>query len=304
MNRTGVLFTLLVLIALMASTGCTGVTEKEKQQDTASWNLSPDGEISFQLPPARVTTEIIEEDSNLTVENLTITSFAGDVHAVLVTPPHPSKMFVWALGANNAASGYIEHMKYYPPEGVGVLILDIRGNGGVTPGYPMNIERDFYAYANGKWPQFYLIAADLIQAGTYLRERYPGIPVWVVGESNGGRYAALAAEADHGFAGYIGISTSGFDRIGNRYESPAREFLLSIDPTVSVRAISPRPVILFHAPEDPVIPFRDGQNLSKAAGPDAIFLPFNGTHGVNREVDADIIRILPQANATRGQGEP
>ncbi|MDD1724242.1 MAG: alpha/beta hydrolase [Methanospirillum sp.] len=304
MIQTGVILTLVVMIALVTSAGCTGATEKEKKQDVASWNLSRTGEISFQLPPARVTTGIIEENSNLTVENLTFSSFAGDVHAVLVVPPHPSRMFVWALGANNAASGYIEHMKYYPPEGVGVLILDIRGNGGVTPGYPMNIERDFSMYANGEWPQFYLITADLIQAGEYLHERYPGIPVWAVGESNGGRYAALAAEADPGFSGYIGISTSGFDRIGNRYESPAREFLLSIDPTVSVRAISPRPVILFHAPDDPVIPYRDGQNLSLAAGPDAIFIPFNGTHGVNREVDAEIIRILQETNAKTGQGEP
>ena len=42
-------------------------------------------------------------------------------------------------------------MKYYPIHEIGVLILDIRGNGGITPGYPMNIEQDVDLFLQGKW---------------------------------------------------------------------------------------------------------------------------------------------------------
>ena len=84
----------------------------------------------------------------------------------------------------------------------------------------------------------------MINARQYLTSRY-SVPVYASGESNGGRYAAVATAIDPGFAGYIGISTSGFGRAGNNpsYTEAARKFLLSIDPDVYIGGISPRPVI-------------------------------------------------------------
>jgi len=156
----------------------------------------------------------------------------------------------------------------------------------------MDIERDVDLFLQGKWPQFYLIVTDMISAREFLKSEYPGTPVYAVGDSNGGRYAAIAAGSDKDFTGYIGISTSGFHRAGNQYSSPVREFLLSIDPDFQVSNISPRSITIFHAPDDPVISYAEGQSLAQSAGTGGIFISFNGTHGVNREVDDRIISLL------------
>jgi alpha-beta hydrolase superfamily lysophospholipase len=281
---------LLILGICIISAGC--VNPEGEHTSAASWNLSPDGSIGFSIPQSTTREQVLEKEENLTTTDLIFKGFAGDVHAILVSPDDPAAFLVWAPGANNPAAGYAEYMKYYPPHGVGVLVMDVRGNGGLTPGYPMNIEKDAELFVQGSWPQYYLNGVDMITARRYLEDRYPGIPIYAAGDSNGGRYAALAAGSDPGFAGYIGISTSGFHRIGENYQSHLREFLLSIDPDIQVGRIPPRPVMLFHAQNDTVIPFSEGQELAQSAGQEAVFIPFNGTHGVNREVDDIIITRL------------
>lgn len=291
MNNTNILLVLILTISLLG-TGCTNIGDDE-EKPVASWNLTEDGSIEFSIPKTAVDERVQEDGSNLTTTDLIFKGFAGDVHAILVSPKNPVAFLIWAPGANNPATGYVEYMKYYPVHGIGVLIMDVRGNGGTNPGYPMNIEKDAELFTQGAWPQVYLISADMITAREYLHEKYPDIPVYAVGESNGGRYAALAAGSDPDFAGYIGISTSGFHRIGEDYTSPIREFLLSVDPDVQVVRITPRPVILFHAPDDSVIAITEGESLATSAGKGTMFIPFNGTHGVNREVDDRIITLVP-----------
>jgi len=290
----------ILLLCCMIGAGCTG---SQKESDiAASWNLSLDGSITFSLPPCQTDENVQSTADNMTITDLVFRGFAGSVHAILVCPKQPYAFLVWAPGANNPAAGYVDYMTYYPRHGIGVLIMDVRGNGGLTPGYPLNIERDLDLFVQGQWPEFYLNAADMIIARHFLQERYPKTPIYAVGESNGGRYAALAAGADPGFTGYIGISTSGFHQIGRNYTSPVREFLLSIDPEIQTRTISPRPIILFHAPDDPIIPFAEGEMLAQAAGNETVFFPFNGTHGVNREVDDTIIDLLSaKLKGTRGE---
>jgi uncharacterized protein len=276
--------------------GCSGTEKKEEIKITPAWNISEDGLVKFTFPPAIVKNKTTEQNENLTKEDLILTGFSGDVHAVLVTPPKPEVILIWAPGANNAASNVSEYLKEYASRNIAVCVLDIRGNGGggLTPGYPMNIQKDLNLYLNGEWPEFYLIAGDLMRLEGYLTERFPSVPIWISGESNGGRYAALAASADQNITGYIGISTSGFGKMGEQYETPVKDFLISIDPDITVPSINPRPVILFHAPADPIIPYKEGQALAKAAGQNVKFISFNGTHGVNREVDQEIFQIVKQ----------
>ena len=289
-----ILCLVLITFILCIGAGCTGAEKKDEITITPAWNVSEDGLVKFTLPPATLINKTREQNENITVEDLTLTGFSGDVHAVLVTPPKPEVIIIWAPGANNAASSVAEYLKEYTSRNIAVCVLDIRGNGGggLTPGYPMDIQKDLNLYLNGEWPEFYLIAGDLIRLEGYLTERFPSVPVWISGESNGGRYAALAASADQNITGYIGISTSGFGKMGEQYKTPVRDFLLSIDPDITVPSINPRHVILFHAPEDPIIPYNEGLALAEAAGDNAKFIAFNGTHGVNREVDREIFPIL------------
>jgi hypothetical protein len=162
--------------------------------------------------------------------------------------------------------------------------MDLRGNGGETPGYRFSLDEDYRRFSRREWPQYYETICDLIAAREFLKEKYE-IPVFVTGDSNGGRFAAIAAASDPGYAGFIGVSTSGFNMTGDRYTGDARRFLLSADPDAAVARIAPRPVWIFHAPADTVISFSDGRRLYDMAGEPRRFVTFNGTHGSNEEVD-------------------
>ena len=94
-------------------------------------------------------------------------------------------------------------MVRYAAAGYAFLFVDIRGNGGQTPGYPFNPSQDYSLFEKGEWPQYYLTVCDLVAAQKVLSGRF-NIPVYAIGSSNGGRYAAVATGVDPGFSGYVG----------------------------------------------------------------------------------------------------
>ena len=292
MRSVWIIAGVLVVVALIFS-GCT--TTPGSGPATRTYSVNSSGILSLTVPPATVTENILETRSNITVSRLVFHTPDGDVYALLAASPNPKAAFVHAPGAGNKKEGHKDRAIAYATQGYAYLVLDIRGNGGETPGYPMDIERDYTLFERGGMPEYYDNVADMINARQFLSSRY-NVPVWYSGESNGGRYAALAAAIDPESAGYIGISTSGFGRAGDNpnYTADARKFLLSIDPDLYVGMISPRPVYLFHAPADPIIPFADGKELYDRAGEPKQFFPFNGTHGVNGEVDEIIFRQYAQ----------
>jgi len=283
-------FGFLLLAILLVSSGCTSVQNSDEKP---SFLLSADGNLSLNIPPVKTSSELIEGAGNVAGEEVTFMSFAGNVSSILISPSHPVAGIVWAPGAGVPAAGHRDHLLAYAEAGYAVLVVDIRGNGGKTPGYPLNLKVDYEKLISGdEWPQVYLIAGDLISAERYLHDRFGSIPVWAVGESNGGRYAAQAVAADPEMFGYVGISTSGFDRQGDQYEGPAKSFLLSVDPEVLAVRISPRPSLIFHSPRDPIIPIESGKKLAAALGDSAQFIMFNGTHGFDGEVDQILIARL------------
>ena len=188
---------LLLLAIFLLSSGCTGVQNPDNKP---SFLLSDDGNLSLKIPPASSTSEFMKTVGNVTVEEVTFLAVSGNVSSILISPPHPIAGVVWAPGAGVPAAGHIEHLLGYGKAGYAVLVVDIRGNGGKTPGYPLNLKSDYEKVSSGgQWPQVYLIVSDLIVAERYLHDRFGSIPVWAVGESNGGRYAAQAVAADPNF---------------------------------------------------------------------------------------------------------
>jgi fermentation-respiration switch protein FrsA (DUF1100 family) len=269
----------VLLVVVLAAAGCTAAP---------SYTVADDGTLSLSVPAPSYDETVLNTTGNVTVSEIVLHRDV-EVACLLAAPADPQAGIVYAPGAGVKKEAHLDRAVRYAEAGIAFLVVDVRGNGGETPGHPLDFDADFEAFGKGEWPQTYAVAADMIAAREVLAARCPGTPVHAMGSSNGGRYAEMAAAADPAFSGYIGVSTSGFDRAGDGYAGDARRFLLSVDPSVSVASISPRPVVVFHAPDDPVIPFADGRALYEAAKEPKEFVPFNGTHGVNAEVDARVI---------------
>jgi dienelactone hydrolase len=197
-------------------------------------------------------------------------------------------------------------MVRYASAGYAFLFVDTRGNGGETAGIPFGqqmIQQDYAKFEKGTMPQYYLSICDQISARKMLAGKY-NVPVYAMGSSNGGRYAAVAAGVDPQFAGYVGISTSDWGLrdsvIGQGYTGDPVRYATSIEPGTSLGRIAPRPVWIFHAKEDPIIPFESGKAFFEQAGEPKQFLEFSGTHGINSDVDNQIIMQWAQIYAPRG----
>ena len=283
---------LIVVLLSVLLAGCTGT-----QPVGRIYSVDSSGVLSIQCPPVQVSETVLITEANVTISRLVFHTPHGDVYGLLAAPASaiPKAAFVHAPGAGNKKEGHQGRAVSYAQNGYAYLVLDIRGNGGETPGYPLDFEKDFAMYQKGEFPEYYDSVCDMINARQFLTSRY-SVPVYASGESNGGRYAAVATATDPGFSGYVGISTSGFGRAGDNpnYTEAARKFLLSIDPDVYIGGISPRSIILFHAPDDPIIPFSDGRKLYDLAKEPKTFFSFNGTHGVNGEVDQVLIAEYTQ----------
>lgn len=275
-------FLITALVAIIAAAGCLSPPQHQEFSGNGS------GMVTLTCPEPAVTETVIRADANGTLSRLDFRSGDDHFYALLGAPARPVAGIVMSPGAGVKKESHTDRARWYADQGIAFLVIDVRGNGGETPGHPLDPEADFAAFRQGKTPQYYQSVCDMITARTYLSDRFR-IPVIHAGDSNGGRYAALAAALDRGSAGYIGISTSGFHRMGDGYTGDARTFLLSIDPAVYIRAIEPRPVLIFHAEGDPVISSAEGRELFAEATGKKEFVGFNGTHGINSEVDREIV---------------
>jgi fermentation-respiration switch protein FrsA (DUF1100 family) len=274
----------LALALLILAAGCTQSPGADR------FNVDGDGRLSITLAPdARTNATVLNE----TVTRVVFTADDGvPVTAYIAAPAHPKAAVVYIPGANEPVTGHATRFASYPDAGIAFLYLDVRGNGFETPGTPLDLTADYARFRQDQWPQYYRIVADVMRARAYLAKTY-GVPVWAVGSSNGGRYAAVAAGIDPALAGYAGVSTSGLGTTPGA-KSVAQRFEASVDPATYIGAISPRQVLVYHAQADTIIPFAQGQALFAAAKEPKAFVQFNGSHGINPEVDADLIGRLTQ----------
>ena len=282
--RPGLLPAAAVLLgALVLAACCTGAGNDGGTGPY--WSVSGDGYLSLNCPaPSSVNEQVIVKNGSLTLSKVSFHNIDEEVYGFLAMPEKPLGALVLAPGAGVTKEAERGRVETYAMAGCAALVLDLRGNGGDTRGRGFDPNLDFLAFDAGSWPEFYKTACDLSASRALVAGRWD-VPVYAMGASNGGRYAAVAAAADPGFAGYIGVSTSGFGLAGNEYSGNASRFLLSIDPDHAIGRISPRPVWIFHSREDPIINFTLGQELYDRAGNPKEFIVFNGTHGENEEVD-------------------
>jgi hypothetical protein len=276
----------LVLLLVAATALLSGCVQNGSPHEEG-FLVNDSGVASIRCPSCNPVEEVTEENPGYSLSRIVFQNPRGDVYAILAMPEKPVAGFVLAPGAGVRKEGHEGRAAGYAREGYAYLVLDMRGNGGETTGEPLNLDRDYQRFSRGEWPQYYLSVCDMMCAASYLSGTC-NIPVYLVGESNGGRYAAIAAALDPGCAGFVGVSTSGFGGAGERYTGNLRRFLLSVDPETYGGLMEGRRSWIFHSPDDPIIPFAQGIALEQSLSGEAEFIAFNGTHGSNEEVDARI----------------
>ena len=293
--RTGIMV-IGIIIIFIALAGCTG------NQASSSYSVDSKGTLSVSCAPVTTTEEVQFTNETYTKTKIVLHTRNGDVITYLASPVHPLAAIVYVPGAGEKPAGHEERMVRYAGARYAFLFVDIRGNGGQTPGYPFNPQRDFTLFEKSNWPQYYLTVCDLVAAQQVLSDRF-SVPVYAMGSSNGGRYAAVAAGVDPEFSGYVGISTSDWgildSAIEQGYSGNLIRFATSLEPSTYFAKISPRPVWIFHTINDPVIPFESGKQFFRDAHEPKTFIEFSGEHGINTDVDDRILMQWAQIYATR-----
>ena len=285
-----------ILVVFIALAGCTG------NRASSSYSVDNNGVLSVSCAPVTTSEEILFTNETYTKTKVVMHAQSGDVVTYLASPEHPKAAIVYVPGAGEKHAGHEERMVRYSAAGYAFLFVDIRGNGGQTPGNPFNPQRDFSLFEKGDWPQYYLTVCDLVAARQVLSGKF-GVPVYAMGSSNGGRYAAVAAGVDPEFSGYVGVSTSDWgvlqSVIQQGYSGNLLRFATSLEPSTYFAKISPRPVWIFHAAGDQIIPFASGKQFFDSAQEPKTLIEFSGDHGINPDVDDRIIMQWAQIYATR-----
>jgi uncharacterized protein len=277
------------LIILLVLTGCTGTPSK------STYSVDDKGVLSLTCAAETTTEETLFANETYTKSRIVFHTGNGDVVSYLGAPEQPKAAIVYAPGAGEKLAGHEERMVRFASAGYAFLFVDTRGNGGETAGIPFSqqlIQQDYARFGQGEMPQYYMSVCDLVSAQKTLTGKFK-VPVYAMGSSNGGRYAAVAAGVDPQFTGYAGISTSDWGLLDSVTQQglmgdPVR-FATSLEPGTYLARISPRPVWVFHARADPIIPFERGQQFFEKAQEPKTFIEFSGDHGINPEVDKKII---------------
>jgi dipeptidyl aminopeptidase/acylaminoacyl peptidase len=286
-----------ILAVFIALAGCTGY------RASSSYSVDNKGILTVSCGPVTTSEETLFRNETCTKTRIVMHTGNGDVVMYLAAPQHPRAAVLYVPGAGEKPGGHDKRMVRYAEAGYAFLFVDIRGNGGETPGYPFNPQQDFSLFEKGDWPQYYLTVCDLVTSRQILSDRFL-IPVYIMGSSNGGRYAAVAAGVDPDVAGYVGVSTSDWgiwdSVIRQGYTGDLARYAASVEPSTYVAKISPRPVWVFHSADDPVIPFDNGMQFFQNAQEPKTFIEFSGDHGINPDVDERIIMQWAQIYGTRG----
>ena len=290
------------MILLLACAGCTGTPGTGGKP---AYSVDNKGILSVSCAPVTTSEEVLFSNETYTKTRIVMHTQSGDVITYLAASKNPNAAIVYAPGAGEKITSHEERMVRYAAAGYAFMFVDTRGNGAETPGVPFSpqlVQQDYSRFENGDWPQYYLSVCDLVNAQKIVSDRF-SVPVYAVGSSNGGRYAAVAAGVDPQFAGYVGISTSDWglldSTIQQGYSGDPVRFATSVEPSTYFKKITPRPVWIFHAAGDPIIPFANGEQFFDSAQEPKTFTEFSGSHGINSDVDAQIIMHWRQIYATR-----
>lgn len=262
-----------ILILLVA--GYVAFTSPQNE----SYSLSSTGFVTYKLNTPRYTTEPLPNGDMKIVFKSRGADIVG-IYAPPVTIPPSAPAFVVLPGGNVKKEA--EHLgiaKDLRELGFATLTLDQRGIGETGGPFPP-MEDEILAFANQNEPVNHKMVADAIEAAKVL-STMSGInreKIYIAGVSMGGRVAIIAAAQDPDIKGVLAVSAGGFS-LPAGLDEEQRAFFTSINPDFYVGSISPRPLIMIHAENDPVVSYQLGQKLFNYAREPKTFFTGGEGHG-------------------------
>jgi dienelactone hydrolase len=252
-------------------------------QGSDKWNVSDQGILSYPEDRGNVNVKVLKTEAlpNYTLETISFPSKDYTVEGLLRIPAAGTKVPAGVIlpGATVPKEGTQTLADIFSSMGYASLGIEQRNRGGVDFRY------DYDLWKNGKEPVEHKMVFDALRAVDVLRQQ-PSIDperIAIVGESNGGRFAIIAAAIDPRISGVIGISTSGYDaesQINEIKDESVIRFYRSIDPETYLKSIPPRKFVMLHSVNDTIIQIQFAQNtFEKAMEPKQFYSVTTGTHG-------------------------
>ncbi len=265
---------------------------KESQQ----WSVSKDGKLSYPENRGRVDVEVLKTESggNYTLETISFASKDYTVEGLLRIPESRTKVpaVVILPGATVPKEGTQTLAEIFSNMGYASLGIEQRNRGGVNPEY------DYQLFKEGQEPVEHKMVFDALRAVDVLKQdlRIDSKKIAIIGESNGGRFAIIAAALDPSIVGVIGISTSGYNSesaisgIKNDLENETLiRFYRSIDPDEYLGSIPPRRFVMMHSINDTIIQIDIAEaTFNKAKEPKQFYKVVTGTHGFSEGMRAPL----------------
>ena len=253
------------------------------QTSGSTWSVSSDGLLSYDGNRGRVDVSVLktEQYGSYTIETISFPSKDYIVEAILRVPSSAGKVpgVVILPGATVSKEGTKGMAELLSGMGYASIGIQQRNLGGV------DMENDYKLFRSGNEPVEHKMVFDALRAADVLRqdERIDAKRIAVIGESNGGRFAIIAAAIDMDVKGVIGISTSGYDvgsQLSGVTDETALRFYRSIDPDTYLDLIPPRKLVMMHSVNDNVIPIAYAENTFRKAGePKTFYNVTTGSHG-------------------------
>jgi len=252
------------------------------------WNVDEEGIMSYptdrEIPV--FDSIIVESNPGYLLDHINYSSRDDVISALLRIPnsSHPVPGILILPGATVSKEGEQVLSAELAEMGYASMVIDQRNLGGV------NIQLDGNLFEAGQEPTQHKMVFDAIKAIDVMRE-YPEIDpdnIAIIGISNGGRFAIIAAAIDPSICGVVGISTSGHDVESLIADNPDQitknetRFLRSIDPDTYLDRVPPRKLVMMHMINDSIISLELAQVTYDKANEPKVFYPVEGNgHGYN-----------------------
>jgi len=255
------------------------------------WNVDEGGIMSYPTDRGIPVygSMIVENTPGYLLDHINYSSRDEDISAILRIPnsSHTVPGILILPGATVSKEDEQGLSAELADMGYASMVIDQRNLGGV------DFQLDGNLFQAGQEPTQHKMVFDALKAIDVMRQ-YPEIDpdnIAIIGISNGGRFAIIAAAIDPSICGVVGISTSGHDVesfIANNSDQITKnqtQFLYSIDPDTYLDMLPPRKLVMMHMINDSIISLELAQVTYEKADDPKVFYPVEGNgHGYNADM--------------------